>query len=119
MRNVPYTMINAVDTVTQTGAPVFAGQTVSASFTSVFGDATAAGTIQVQESNELPVGDPSKYVPSNGSFSNIPNATATVTSGAAPAIVITTLCCQYVRVVFTYSSGGSSTILVNASFLSV
>jgi hypothetical protein len=119
MRNVPVTMINAVDTATQTGTPIFAGQSVSASFTSVFGDATAVGTIQIQESNEIPIGDPSKYVPSNGSFSNIPSASSTITAGVGNAIVITTLCCQYVRAVFTYTSGGSSTVLVNGSFLSV
>jgi hypothetical protein len=119
MRNVPINMINAVDTVTQTGPPVFAGQSVSASFTSVFGDATAAGTVKIQESNEAPIGEPSKYVPSNGSFVDVPNATSTIASGAGPAIVLTTLCCQYVRAVFTYASGGSSTVVVNATFLSV
>lgn len=112
-------MINAVDTATQTGPPVFAGEKVSASFTAVFGDVTAAGTVKIQESNEIPVGDPSKYVPSNGSFADIPSATSTIASGVGPAIVLTTLCCQYVRAVFTSTSGGSSTVVVNGSFLSV
>jgi hypothetical protein len=119
MRNVPVNMINAVDTVTQTGPPVFVGEVISASFTPVFGDTTAVGTVQIQESNVPPVGDPSKFVPPNGSFSNIPNATSTIAAGVGSAIVLTTLCTQYVRAVFTYTSGGSSTVVVNATFLNV
>jgi hypothetical protein len=117
MRNVPVNMINAVDTVTQTGPHVFVGEVVSASFTSIFGDTTAAGTVQIQISNIPPVGDPSKFVPPNSSFSNYPGASSTITAGVGSAIVLTTLCSQYVRAVFTYTSGGSSTVVVNATFL--
>lgn len=119
MRNVPVTMVNAVDTSTQTGAPVFVGQQVAASFTAVFGDVTAAGTVKIQGSNEFPVGDPSKYVPSNGSFADIPSATSTIASGVGPAIIISSLSFQFIRAVFTYTSGGSSTVLVNGSLLSL
>lgn len=119
MRNVPVSLINAVDTATQTGAPVFVGQGVAGSFTSVFGDNTAAGTVTIQGSNEPAVGDPTKYVPSNSSFSVITGASSTIASGVGPAIVLQTMNFQYIRAVFTYSSGGSSTVRVNASVLSV
>lgn len=119
MRNVPVTMINAVDTATQTGAPVFVGQQIAASFVSVFGDVTAAGTVKIQGSNEAPIGDPSKYVASNGSFADIPSATSTIASGVGPAIVLTTMNFQYIRAVYTRSSGGSTTVLVEASLCSV
>jgi hypothetical protein len=119
MRNTPVNMINAVDTVTQTGPPVFAGQFIAGSFTPVFGDSTAAGTVTVQISNEIPVGDPNKYVPSNGSFCVVTGASSTIASGAGPTIIIQALQAQYVRCLFTYSSGGSSTVLVNATFLGV
>lgn len=113
------TLINAVDTTTQTGAPIFAGQQIAGSFTSVFGDVTAVGVVKIQGSNELPVGDPSKYVPSNASFSDIPNATSTITSGVGPAIVIASLTFQYIRAIYTSTSGGSSTVRVNATLLTV
>jgi len=119
VRNTPVTMINAVDTSTQTGAPIFSGQFVSGCFTSVFGDTSAAGTIKIQGSNEIPVGDPNKYVPSNASFNDIPNATSSITSGVGSAIAISTLSYQYVRAVYTSSSGGSSTVLVSGTFLGV
>lgn len=116
MNNVPVVMINAVDTTTQTGAPVFVGQVFSASFTSSFADTSVAGTIQIQGSNE-PCStrgqkDPVHYVPSNGSFNNIPNATSAVVAGVGPAIIIGQCPFQYIRAVFTYTSGGSSTITV-------
>jgi hypothetical protein len=117
MRNVPVTLIQAVDTSTQTGAPIFVGQEFCASFTPVFGDSTVAGTVQIQGSNEIPIGDPAKYVPSNASFCNIPNATSTITSGVGPAIILNTAPFQFIRAVFTYTSGGNSTILVNGSLL--
>ncbi len=120
MRNIPITLINAVDTATQTGAPAFVGQGVAASITCVFGDTTAVGTIQIQGSNEAPASqDVSKYVPSNGSFNNIPNATSAVSAGVGPAIVLATMNFQYIRAVYTRTSGGSSTVLVSCSFLSV
>lgn len=116
MNNVPVVMINAVDTVTQTGAPIFSGQVFSASFTSSFGDATAAGTIKIQGSNE-PCSTrggqhPTEYVPSNASFNDIPNATSAVVAGIGPAIIIGQCPFQYLRAVFTYTSGGSSTVTV-------
>jgi hypothetical protein len=119
MRNVPVTLINAVDTSTQTGAPIFAGQYVQGSFTSIFGDVTAAGTVTIQGSNAIPVGAPDKFVPPNNTFSVITGASATIASGVGPAIVLPTMNFQYIRAVFAYSSGGSSTVLVNATLLNV
>ena len=122
MNNVPVTMINAVDTSTQTGAPVFVGQVFSASFTSSFGDNTATGTIKIQGSNEPCSArgqqHPTEYVPSNGSFNDIPNATTTVTAGVASAIIIGQCPFQYLRALFTYTSGGSSTVTVLATLAS-
>ena len=118
MNNYPVTMINASDTSTQTGTPIFVGQAFSASFTSVFGDATATGTITIQGSNwnfSPQYKNPLAAVPPSNTFNNIPNATATVTAGAAPAIIIGQLPFQYIRAVFTYISGGSSTIEVLGS----
>ena len=119
MRNIPVTMINAVDTATQTGAPIFVGQDIAGSFTTVCGDATVAGTVKIQGSNQVPIGDPYKYVAPNSSFSDITSATSSIASGVGPAIVLQTMNFQYVRAVFTYSSGGSSTILVSGTLLNL
>lgn len=119
MRNYPVQMLNAADTASQTGAGVFVGQAVAASFTSVFGDTGAAGTIKIQGSNEIPVGAPASYIPSAGSWNDIPSATSTIASGVGPAIVLQTMNFQYVRVVYTRVSGGSSTVTVNMTALGV
>lgn len=115
MNNVPVVMINAVDTSTQTGPPIYAGQVFAASFTSNFGDTSVAGTIKIQgsNSNSSPgTKNPSIYVPPNSTFNDIPNATSTVVAGVGPAIIIGQCPFQYIRAVFTYTSGGSSTITV-------
>jgi len=112
MRNSQPVILNAADTQTQTGSAIWVGQIVVASFIPVFGDSTATGTVKIQASNEAPVGPPVQYTPSNGSFADIPNATSTIASGVGPAIVIPAMCFAYVRAVFTYSSGGSSTVKV-------
>jgi hypothetical protein len=115
MNNVPVVMINASDTSTQTGPPVFVGQVFSASFTSSFGDVTAVGTIKIQGSNANSspgTKNPSIYVPPNSSFNDIPNATSAIAAGVGPAIIIGQCPFQYLRAVFTYTSGGSSTVTV-------
>lgn len=119
MRNVPIQILSAVDTATITGAAIFSGQYISASFNAIFGDATAAGTIKIQASNESPVGDPKSYTPSATSWSDVPNATSTIASGAGPMIPTQNITFQYIRAVYTRTSGGSTTFVVNATFLSV
>jgi hypothetical protein len=117
--NVPVTMINAVDTVTQTGPPVFTGQIFAGSFTMTFGDTSVAGSVQIQGSNETASrSNLSTYVPSSGSWNNIPGASSTIAAGVGPAIVLPTLNFQYIRAVFTYVSGGSSTVQVLGNLFS-
>lgn len=119
MRNYPVQLLSAVNTSTQTGAAQFVGQSASGSVTAVNGDATAAGTLKIQGSNEIPQGAPAQYVPSAASFADIPNATSTIAIGVGPAIVLQTLNFQYIRAVYTRTSGGSTTIVVNASLFAV
>lgn len=119
MRNYPVLVLSAVDTATQTGGAIYAVQAVAASFVAIFGDVTAAGTLKVQGNNDIPVGSPVTFVPSTAGWSDIPNATSTIASGVGPAIILPTMNFQYIRVVYTRSSGGSTTVVVNASFLGV
>ena len=77
------------------------GATVQAKFT----DSSAAGTLKIQGSND-PV------APTN--WNDIPNMTASVTSGSTTATPNSDvpLCYQFIRVVFV-SSGGAGTVSAN------
>jgi len=109
--------MNSPDTASQTSLAYDVGQAVSASFVAAFGDTSVSGTIQIQASNDIPNARYlDTFVPTN--WANIPNASSTVTAGVANAILIPNMCFSYVRVIFTHSSGGSSTILVNMNLLS-
>jgi len=109
-------VLSAADTVSQNGAAIPSDQLVTASFQAVFGDATAAGTVQVQASNDVS-NQAQNFVPTN--WSNIPNASATIASGASALITINVLSYNYIRVIYTSVSGGSSTIVVTMFAVSV
>lgn len=118
MRNLQYTILNDVDTATVTGAAINSGQWVSASFQSIFGDVTAAGTIKIQGSNDFSkAGTQMAFTPTN--WNDIPNATATIASGVGPMILIPNMAFEWVRAVYTRTSGGSTTVIVQANALSI
>ena len=116
MRNAQIQILNAADTASQTGGAYWVGQTIAASFAPVFGDTTAAGTLKIQCSNDIPVGSQPSWVPTN--WCDIPNATSTITAGVGPAILIPNMAFAYVRAVYTRTSGGSTTVVVNMNILS-
>lgn len=113
MRNAQIQILNKGDDTNRTGDSFWVGQIVSASFTPVFGDTDAAGTLKIQCSNDIPVGQPTLFVPSAGSWDDIPNATSAITAGKGPAIVIGSMCFAYIRAVYTSSNAGATTIKVN------
>ena len=114
MRDLCISILSASDATSQTGAAVDANQLVSASFQSIFGDSAAAGTVKLQASNDAVV---APTQPSN--WSDIPSATATVTAGVAPLIVIPNMCFRYVRAVFTQTTPGSSNVTVKMNALGI
>lgn len=118
MRFLPVQMLNVVDTASANGPAIDSNQAVSGSFAPVLGDVTAAGTVKIQCSNDNPNGQyRNTFTPTN--WNDIPSATSTITSGVGPAIVLPNMAFGYIRAVFTSSSGGSSTIVVNATLLSI
>lgn len=119
MRNYPTTILSADNSKNATGSAFFVGQAVSASFVTQNGDTGAAGTVKIQGSNEAPVGDPLAYTPTAASFADITNATSAISSGVGPAIIIANMPFQYIRAVYTRTSGGTSTITVKMSALGV
>lgn len=121
MRNVNCVVLSANDTASHNGAAVDSNQLVSASFQAIFGDSSANGTVKIQASNDI---YNARYNYPEGTFTptnwvDIPSATATVTSGASVIITITNMCYRWIRVVYTRSSGGSTTIIVNMDALSI
>lgn len=125
MRKVNVNVLSAVDTASATGVLIDSDQLIVASFHAYFGDATAAGTVKVQASNDLaPVGNmalPSNFAPTN--WVDVPAmadsvVTATVASGTSACLVLSHCTYRWLRVVYTRSSGGSTTINVNMFALS-
>lgn len=113
MRNVSTPIINAGDnSASVTGSAQNTNQWVSASFQTLMGDTTAAGTVKIQCSNVL-------STPTGTQWSDIPLATATVIAGVAPVILIGNMAFQWVRAVFTSTVAGSTTITVQANGLSI
>lgn len=121
MKSAQVTVLSDVDTATVTGAAFDVNQIVSASFQPVFGDVTANGTVKIQGSNDNPApsgkGINGNFIPTN--WADIPSATSAISSGVGPMIVLANMCYRSIRVVYTRSSGGSTTVQVLATFLSV
>lgn len=119
MRYVNCNVLSGVDTSSQTGSKVDANQLVAASFAIRFGDAGANGTFKIQASND-PTPDgylASTFTPTN--WVDIPNQSASITSGASALLTISNMCYRWVRAVYTRSSGGSSTVNVDMDALSI
>jgi hypothetical protein len=109
MREVNVAILSAADTTSQTGSQIDSNQLIIASFQAVFGDSTAAGTVAIQGSNDvapLQYSSPTTFTATN--WTNIPNATATITAGASAMILIPQMSFRWIRAVYTSSSGGSS-----------
>lgn len=113
MKVVSTTILSA-NNATANSSALDTNQAVNLTFQGIFSDAAAAGSMKVQGSNDQPPqGRPSAaFTPTH--WSDIPNATATVTSGAAPMIVLSNVACQYMRVVYTRSAG-AGTIIIKAN----
>ena len=114
MRTFDFIAINASDAVSQTSVAFDTQNIFRISALAVFGDATAAGSIKLQASNDFLNASPTSqgsFVPTN--WVDIPSATATVTAGAKTLIPATEIAYRYVRIVFTQTTPGSTTVVVN------
>lgn len=93
--------------VTQTGAAILARNLMFASLQNV-STGTAVGTMKLQFSNDI-ITTPA-LTPVN--WTDIPSATVAITAASVTGIPITNLCYQYIRVVYTFTSG-TGTISAN------
>lgn len=109
MRVVCTTIINSEDGEAMNGPPIDTSQLYSASFQAVFTDLTAAGTFKLQASNDPTGQDRRVFQPTN--WTDIPNATITITAGVGPILPLPSMTYSFIRAVWTPSdepeSGGA------------
>ena len=109
MRNAP--IIQSASNATSQNLPaIYAAQLFAISVLAIQGDSSAGGTVKLQASNDF-----SNSANLQGGFTpvnwiDIPNTSQSVTSGGAVLIPYTQICYQWVRVVWTKSDAGTSTI---------
>ena len=121
MRNFNKTIVSASDATSQTSPSEDTGQTIAISFIASFSDSTAAGTLQIQASNDVypatNIVPLTGFTPSN--WANIPNASATVTAGGSVVVAIPQSCYRWMRAVYTSTTPGTGTITINMNVLSL
>jgi len=113
MRQVNANVLSGSNTATVTGSQIDSNQLIDASFHLVVGDATAAGTFIVQASNDVcPVGQAN-----SGNF--VVSNWATVSSTPQPAgteqiiVLLSNIAYRWLRVQWTHTTSGTSTVNVN------
>lgn len=76
---------------------------------------TPTATVKIQASNDTPIGKPGQngvpWVPTN--WTDVPSATVSLSAAGSKLIPKTDLCYQFIRIVFTSSSGDTGTTAVN------
>jgi len=96
-----------------TGLKISPAQWFGVSFMAYFSENTAAGTIQIQFSNDNPAGQTEQnFVPTN--WANVPGATATATVAAGASVVVYPpqgFFGRWYRITFT-RTGGAGTFAV-------
>lgn len=113
MKTVNANVLSAADTASINGPAIIADQLVSVSFQALFADTAAAGTVKIQASNDIPPAGniPNNFVPTH--WSDVASATSTVVAGVAPIILIPQISFRWLRVSFTATTVGTSTMSVN------
>lgn len=119
MKYANVNVLSGSDASSINGAQIDANQLISSSFMIYFGDATAAGTVKIQASNDVCAYGNLAQDFTVTNWVDIPNATVTIASGASALITIPQMAYRWIRPVYTRSGGGSSTINVVMFALSV
>lgn len=97
------------DTSNYTSPKISPAQWIQVSFMAFFSEATAAGTIQIQYSNDNPAGQSDEnFVPTN--WANVPGSTAVATVAAGASVTVylpENFCGRWYRIVWTGSGAGT------------
>jgi len=108
MRNAPIIQSHS-NAATYSFPAIYVAQDYGISVLAVQGDTTAAGTVKLQASNDYVAGaNTGSFSPTN--WVDVANTSQTVASGATVLIPYTQICYQWVRVVWTETTPGTSTI---------
>lgn len=115
-----YLFKNQDDTADYTSPQIRSNQWVTASFMCFFSENTAAGTIQLEFSNDPLFGvPPNDFTPTN--WMNVPGTQATASVSSGGSVVVyppTNFVAQWYRIVFTQSGGsGTFSCIYNALFV--
>lgn len=117
MRNLSQKIINAQTNATASSAAIDANQLYAASFIGQFTDATAAGTLKIQASNDWDnAGNLQGFVPASGSWVDVPSASVVIVAGATALVPMpVSISYRWLRIVWTRSAGaGNFTVQMNA-----
>ena len=112
MRQVNIQVLSGADTATVTGSQIDSNQLINASFHLVVGDATAAGTLLIQGSNDVcGVGQQS----ANFTVTNWATVSSTAQAAGTQQVMVSLANIPYrwMRAQWTKTTGGSSTVVVN------
>lgn len=113
MRNLPIQLFSASAATNHTSNAIDSNQLVNMTVQCIMSVTDVVGTVKLQGSNDSAgTAYDDIFQPTN--WSDIPNASSTITAGVAPMIVVSNLSCQWVRVVFTRSAG-TGTVVVKFS----
>ncbi len=119
MKNVNAVVLSAASNGSANGSQIDASQLFQASFQFKGTGGDEAGTVKIQMSNDLCTDGtlPSAFVVAN--WSDVPNASSSITSGAGAPIILSTVSARWLRVVYTRSSGGAANKLIKATMFGV
>lgn len=107
-------ILSGPNNATVNGPQIDTNQIINASFHLVVGDATAAGTFKIQASNDVsPFGQSAQnFTVTN--WVDIPSASVTQVAATQQAIIsLQNMGYRWIRAVWTKTTSGSSTVVVN------
>jgi hypothetical protein len=115
MRTVTYTAIEAEPSTSLTSAAIPVDQATQTTVVVTLDSTTGAGTVSIEASNDdpssaFPVGE---FVPTN--WVAVPNASVAVSGDGQYLVPLTNLAFQFIRVVFTRTSGSGGTLVAQAT----
>lgn len=113
MKHANVTVLSASDATSQTGTKIDSVELFKASFQASFADTSAAGTLVVQVSNDIPGAGylPNTFTPTH--WTTLTTTSVTVTAGASVVIPAIDLSYRWLRILYTSTAAGTSTMTVN------
>lgn len=113
MRQESILILSTLSTASANGAAKDASQLVNMTFQGYSTVADGDGTLKIQASNDpVPTGaQRNQFTPTN--WVDIPNASASITSGSACLITLSNIAVGYIRAVYTKSVDGTGSYKVN------